>query len=98
LRRKHGFLPLYLGWVATLAMQPDGELVEWRHEDDPGRIHPLTDPYWQRMALCQDARRYPELAALLPGRPANASTCATCEGKGTVESMPKIICQCGGLG
>lgn len=69
--REHGFLPLYLGWVATLGLRPDGSFVRWNHEADHASVEPLRDGYWKRMAICQGAKKYPELAALLPERPAS---------------------------
>jgi len=46
--RKHGFLPLYLGWVAALGIRPDGSFVRWDHEDDPETVKTLADAYWER--------------------------------------------------
>jgi hypothetical protein len=96
--RQHGFLPLYVGWVAALGLRPDGSLVRWDHEADRASVRPLRDAYWQRMAICQGAKRYPELRALLPKRPASAQTCSACSGSGQVSGAPQIICECGGIG
>jgi hypothetical protein len=97
--RTHQFLPLYLGWLAVLGIRPDGSLVRWDHEDAPEIVSPLSDPYWQRMALCQGSKRYPELSTLIPQRPMAARVCDSCAGTGTIEKVPsEIICQCGGLG
>jgi hypothetical protein len=97
--RKFGFLPLYLGWVAVLGIRPDESLVRWDNEDDPEVMKPLSDAYWERMALCQGAKKYPELARLLPQRPAKALQCESCNGTGQIAGLPPhIICECGGLG
>jgi len=97
--RKFEFLPLYLGWVAVLGLRPDGSLVSWDNEDDPEVLKPLSDSYWGRMAICQGAKKYPELVSLLPRRPAEARDCESCKGTGQLEGLPQtIICGCGGLG
>lgn len=97
--RKHRFLLLYLGWVAAIGVRPDGSFVRWDHEEDPEVVKPLVDPYWERMALCAGAKKYPELAALIPKRPPHASTCESCEGTGEIPGAPpEIMCSCGGLG
>ncbi|MBW3563355.1 MAG: L,D-transpeptidase family protein [Acidobacteria bacterium] len=55
------------------------------------------------MALCQGAKRYPELTDLLPKRPDDAQTCEFCDGSGLANDLPEhlresIVCFCGGLG
>src|SRR5689334_16662837 len=80
--RKHAFLPLYLGWVSALGIRPDGAFVRWDHEENPEIVTALLDPYWRRMAVCQGARKYPELGALIPQRPATAQDCDSCGGTG----------------
>jgi hypothetical protein len=96
--RAHGFLPLYLGWVAALGLRPDGSFIRWEHEDDPTNVKPLSDAYWQRMAVCQGAKKYPELRALLPERPSTALTCDSCGGSGQMSAAPHVVCSCGGVG
>lgn len=59
--RQHSFLPLYLGWTAALGVQPDGAFVRWDHEDESGTVRPLSEPYLQRLAITQGAKKYPEL-------------------------------------
>jgi hypothetical protein len=96
--RKHEFLPLYLGWVAVIGLRPDGSFVCWDHEEGPDVVKPLSDPYWERMALCEGAKKYPELASLVPSRPPEARDCEFCRGTGQIEGLPQVICGCGGLG
>jgi len=96
--REHAFLPLYVGWIAALGLRPDGSFIRWDHEDDRTRVRPLTTAYWQRMAICQGAKKYPELGALLPDRPAIARTCEACGGSGQMSNVPQIVCDCGGVG
>jgi len=93
----HVFLPLYVGWVATLGIRPDGSFVRWTH-DDGGSVEPLDDAFWQRMAICQGVKKYPELRSLLPERPSRAETCSVCDGAGERAGAPQIICECGGAG
>lgn len=95
--RQHGFLPLHLGWVAVLGICPDGSFVRWDHDAQPPVVQPLDDPYWERMAICQGVREYPELAPLVPARPESAQTCPDCGGSGEVTGLP-LVCQCGGAG
>lgn len=96
--REHGFLPLYAGWLSTLGLFPDGSFVRWDQEDDPQAIKKLSNAYLQRLAICQGARKYPELAALIPQRPASAETCSVCGGAGQLRGLPQMICHCGGVG
>jgi len=92
----HGFLPLYVGWVATLGIRPDGTLVRWNHEDDPTHLHELDNAFQQRMAIKQAVDRYPELEALIPPRPDDAVVCEKCSGSGKAHAQ--VICECGGVG
>ena len=96
--REHEFLPLYVGWLSTLGIRPNGSWVRWDHEDDPTPIKPLANLFLQRMALCEGTKKYPELSVLLPPRPESAHTCEVCGGTGDVRGHPKMICQCGGIG
>ena len=97
--REHEFLPLYLGWVAALGIRPDGSFVYVEYEPVRKPPKPLEEPFWQRMAIHQGARKYPELRVLLPERPATAATCGACRGAGTPIGLPDFICgECGGGG
>ena len=96
--RGHGFLPLHFGWVAIIGIRPDGSFVRWDYEGDPTVVKALSDPWSERMAICQGAKKYPELAALLPPRPPKARECNSCRGNGTIDALPQVICRCGGVG
>jgi hypothetical protein len=97
--REQAFLPLYIGWSATLGIRPDGSMVRWEQERSPPGLEPLLDPYWQRTALCQGMRTYPALGKLLPNRPAVARTCEACGGTGAMQgAAAHVICDCGGIG
>jgi hypothetical protein len=92
-------LPLYVGWLATIALCPDGTFLERLDETDEEIVRELTDPFWQRIALCAAVQeRYPELAPLLPARPAHSRDCTTCEGGVLPRFPPAVLCLCGGLG
>jgi hypothetical protein len=96
-REKH-FLPLYNGWTAILGVRPDGRFVRWNHEADPQTFDNHVEPYWQRLAACHGARRYREIAELIPARPKHATTCAHCHGIGVIAALPHIGCYCAGAG
>lgn len=95
--RQHGFLPLYLGWVAVLGIRPDGSIVRWACEGS-NQVEEVPQPFWQRMALCQGVKKYPELRTLLPDRPSIAYTCDVCSGAGEIPGAPGVVCKCGGTG
>ncbi len=96
--RAHRFLPLYVGWSSTLGLQPDGSFVRWDQEAATPGLKPLSSRYWRRMAISQGVKHYPELASLIPLRPAEAVTCSVCGGSGTLAGAPQIVCECGGAG
>ena len=92
-----GALPLYLGWIETIAIRPDGEVVRWSTEGDYEGALPLEDRGWLLPALVTGARRYPELKVLLPAREPGAIDCP-CRGHEMFVSGRVICGQCGGLG
>lgn len=96
--RRHDFLSLFLGWVDVLGIRPDGSFVHWRPDDGLDAIQPVELPFWRRMAICQGARTHPARAELIPRRPPEALTCATCRGTGELAGHPDIVCECGGAG
>jgi hypothetical protein len=96
--REHEALPLVFGWTQTLAIRADGTLVRWTVEEWPG-AQEFSERTWANLALVQEAARYPELKALLPSRPPEAETCATCQGQGVIPGAPEgVVCSCGGTG
>ena len=46
-----GALPLYHGWVETIGIRPDGELVRWSTENEYQGVKPLEDRIWMLTAL-----------------------------------------------
>jgi hypothetical protein len=93
-----GFLPLYFGWVAVIGIRPNGSFVWWEIEAGHDAVRTLLDPKLERMAICQGAKLYPELAVLIPLRPREATSCEACNGTGQVPGHPHWICNCGGVG
>jgi hypothetical protein len=93
---RHGALPLYIGWTETAAIRSDGEFVRWSTEEWENAME-LHEPTWTKIALVLGARRYPELARLIPSRPGLARDCEVCEGSGRLP-VADVICQCGGVG
>jgi hypothetical protein len=104
--RAHRFLPLYRDTTGTFGIRPDLGLVYWDTESVSDQVASVEDPYWARIALCAGAARYPELAALVPARPAEAQACDRCAGTGQLMMLPgldpkiadSLRCACGGLG
>ena len=93
-----------LGYEAVL--RPDGSV--WSHIDDD---HPAQPPGWRPAseaerweALAFGAREMPELAELLPPRPAGAQDCPACGGARLMHGRSggadfEVCCPaCGGLG
>ncbi len=52
---EHEFLPLYIGWTATLGLRPDGTFVRWEQEADPPELEDLSSGSWQRFAIARGA-------------------------------------------
>jgi len=96
--RRFHFLPLYHRWTAVLGIRPDRSFVRWDYEDNREKVKPLEESYLQRLAVCEGAKRYPELRALIPPRPPEAIDCVACKGTGKVHKLPDVICECCGLG
>ncbi len=98
---RFGALPLITDWGGCYALRLDGEIVTYEWEE-PHRLAVLGDERLRRAALFQGSRKYPELARLVPARPSAATDCRSCGGTGVVvvdgQTLPGIICACGGLG
>jgi hypothetical protein len=90
-------LPLYLGWTETMAIRADGELVSWSTEGDYAGVRHVEDRITVLSALVAGVERHPELRALLPERPPDASECP-CR-KHPLLASGKLLCgYCGGMG
>ncbi len=93
--RQTGALPVHCDMGGCLAMTPDGDIIEFDPETQS--IRPVRDAAWTRRALVKAARRYDELADLLPQKPRDARVCAACGGQGVL--VAGFDCaECGGLG
>jgi hypothetical protein len=98
---EHDALPLYLGWTETLAIRPDGTLVCWSTEGEWSGAREVDDPILVNLALVEGAAHYPRLRPLIPTKPASATTCDSCQGRGTLAlgaELSNVICKCGGTG
>jgi len=98
--RHHAF-PLYAGWTGTTYLTTSGEFWFRNCEYDPPRVESDLNDSSKLVALVVAAERHPQLTALLPSRPADATICEECDGKGqiTIGNLSNIICgRCSGLG
>lgn len=92
-----GALPLYLGWLESIGIRPDGEVVSWSTESDYAGVRPVEDRTWLLSALVAACKRYPELLGLLPAREPGAVDCR-CHNHPLLASG-KVLCgECGGVG
>jgi hypothetical protein len=82
--------PKRLRFVPT-ASSSGGSTEEWENAME------LHEPTWTTIARVLGARRYPELARLIPARSGLAHDCEVCKGSGRLP-VADIICQCGGIG
>jgi len=97
---EHQILPILIDRTGFWGIRPYGEilLIATEEENAPPTVE--TDPRIRRTAIYQGAKKYPELAPLLPTRPATAQDCPHCAGTGRID-VPgvrddSIICYCGG--
>jgi hypothetical protein len=91
-------LPLYIGWLETVGLRPDGSVLRWSTEGEYEGWRAVDDPLLLRASLVEGAKRYPALEPLIPTRPEGARTCETCGGLGHIPQIPQVICACGGVG
>lgn len=98
---KLNVLPLTSDAGGFYAMTIAATVVEVRWDDVIASE--VTDTRALNVALFQGAKRYPELASLLPNRPPDAATCTSCSGTGEPSDIPPhlqnaVVCYCGGAG
>lgn len=96
--RDSRFLPLYVGWSATLGIRCDHTYVRIDNEVEDAPPEEVSDAFSRRLAICQGVKKYPELSDLLPQRPSQAVDCSSCGGAGEIAGAPEIVCECGGIG
>jgi hypothetical protein len=95
-------LPALLDMGGCLGLRPTGEVASFLWEE-PTTLRPETDLRIRNLAYYQVSLKHPELALLVPRRPAGAVTCTYCAGSGRCSGLPaeladKIVCYCGGIG
>ena len=102
---KHvGALPLWVDWVHFAGLTADGDIVRVDHDIEVGSTVPETDLTGLALALVEGAQSFPELAGLVPSKPAACVSCGTCGGSGrptitkVISGAEDIRCSCGGLG
>ena len=79
--RKYNALPLYAGWCGWGLLTPQGDVLE--ADEEEGGVALANEP-WRTLYLVVGAERFPEIASLLPQRPADATACSECMGTGWV--------------
>jgi hypothetical protein len=87
---------LLIGWVMSYtALRPNGDVVDW-DPPDPPTISSSYSAFLQ--ALGGASGLHPTLAKFIPSRPARASDCHFCNGKGHRATSQHRCPMCGGLG
>ena len=94
-------LPILPDMSGCLALRSDGSFVFLDGETEQATEE--FDPKFKLIGLVNGSERYPELKALLPVRPDNATDCDNCQGTGrfVFESQvyKQVFCgTCSGLG
>jgi hypothetical protein len=82
------------GYVMAL----DGRIFEWDLDTEPREV---SVPVRNRLALVAGSKLIPELAQLIPPRPAEAGDCHECQRTGETGLTPQVkwLCsRCGGVG
>ena len=100
--KEHHALAVYCDMGGCLAVQANGEILCIPDEPTTA-VHVETDPLQRNLALVQASKRYPDLQALYPVRPSDATLCCDCTGTGinpvtATAGFEAIICRCGGTG
>jgi hypothetical protein len=96
--RTHRALPVYADVDGTLFLTPTGEVLMKRGQDANAPLVPEQSAHARVVALIAAAERFPELAEIIPARPASATTCQDCEGEGKVLNGMIRCGNCSGLG
>ena len=95
--RQFRFVPLAIGWVATLGIDESGQIVRWTEATN--KITLEENGFYRRHAIKYGSRKYPDLLPLVPPPPINALVCPICSGSGSSPFRPEtVVCRCGGLG
>ena len=78
----------------------DGKVVSFRR-NEPYEVEAVAVPNAELAVFAHAWTKFPELAALVPTRSADAIDCPACEGSGLIRhgNAPReLSCYCGGLG
>lgn len=94
LARAADVLPAYVDMGGALVLTDEGKILEYDLESEVRK--PAGEP-WITIAQVSLAKRYDELAELMPERPSDAVDCRSCDGTGVM--LKGAICvRCSGLG
>jgi hypothetical protein len=96
--RANRALPVYADAGGSLFLKPNGEVWFQGNESVNAALKLEESPHWCLVARLAAAERFPELAALVPIRPAGAADCSDCEGSGSVLNGLVRCGVCYGLG
>jgi hypothetical protein len=102
--REVKFLPIVFDWTACWGIQPNGETVLFVYSKI-SEIKVETNQKIINMVLFRTAKKYSELAELMPFRNPESIVCPGCDGTGILiefadnEFLAKSVnCNCGGIG
>jgi len=96
--REHRALPVYADIGGSLFLKPNGDVWFQSSESVNSALKLEESPHWRLVARLAAAERFPELAELVPIRPAGAADCSDCEGRGRVLNDLVRCGVCYGLG
>jgi hypothetical protein len=96
--RAHRALPVYADVDGSLFLKPNGEVWFQGGESGDAALTLEESAHWSLVARLAAAERFPELAELVPVRPAGAADCPDCEGRGRVMNDLVRCGVCYGLG
>jgi hypothetical protein len=96
--RAHRALPVYADIGGSLFLKPNGEVWFQGSESATAALKLEESPHWCLVARLAAAERFPELAELVPIRPAGAADCSDCDGRGRVLNDLVRCGVCYGLG
>jgi hypothetical protein len=96
--RAHRVLPVYADMGGSLFLKPNGEVWSQDSESANSVLKLEESPHWCLVARLAAAERFPELADLVPIRPAGAADCSDCDGRGRVLNDLVRCGVCYGLG
>jgi len=96
--RAHRALPVYADVSGSLFLKPNGEVWSQSSGSDASSLKLEESPHWCLVARLAAAERFPDLAELVPIRPAAALDCQDCDGCGRVLNGLVRCGVCYGLG